>query len=208
MRTSARSRGAQRPPVLEALALAGLLAAPIWLPWFGTALVATDPPAPADAIVVLAGNSPERLQYAEALWRAGCAPILVVSNEAVHTYGLDTTWLDLYHAQVAAPDLPLDVVLALDPPPENTIDEARRAAALLASRGVHRALLVTDAYHSRRASLLFAAQFRHRGLEVRSTPVLESDPDLAHWWTSPLEARRVAEEWTKLIAYLFQGAYF
>ena len=32
--------------------------------------------------------------------------------------------------------------------------------------------------------------------------------DLPHWWTHPLAARRVAEEWTKFIYYLVQGAYF
>ena len=32
--------------------------------------------------------------------------------------------------------------------------------------------------------------------------------DLAHWWTHPLAARKVAEEWTKLAWYLVQGAYW
>src|SRR5919206_79029 len=86
--------------------------------------------------------------------------------------------------------------------------EPRRDAAILHARGLHRALLVTDAFHSRRASLLFAAQFRHLGLEVRSTPVLDSDPDIAHWWAHPTETRRVTEEWAKLLVYLVQGAYF
>ena len=38
--------------------------------------------------------------------------------------------------------------------------------------------------------------------------VLESDPDIAHWWAHPAETRRVTEEWTKLGVYLVQGAYF
>jgi uncharacterized SAM-binding protein YcdF (DUF218 family) len=182
---------------------------PVWLPLPGTFLVASDEPAQADAIVVLAGNSPGRLPKAEALWRAGYAPLLVVSNEKIHTYGLDTTWFDLYRAHLAAPDLPPEALVVIDdPPPDSTIDEARRAAAVLQARGLHHALLVTDAFHSRRASLLFAAQFRHLGLDVRSTPVLDSDVDLAHWWAYPIETRRVAEEWAKLLVYLVQGSFF
>jgi uncharacterized SAM-binding protein YcdF (DUF218 family) len=191
------------------LPLMVVLAAPLWLPGLGTFLVASDEPAQADAIVVLAGNSPDRLPRAESLWRAGYAPLLIISNEKIHTYGLDTTWFDLYRAGLVAPDLPPQAVVVLDnPPPESTIDEARRAAAVLQARGLQRALLVTDAFHSRRASLLFAAQFRHLGLEVRSTPVLDSDADIAHWWAHPTETRRVTEEWTKLLVYLVQGAYF
>jgi uncharacterized SAM-binding protein YcdF (DUF218 family) len=195
---------------LTALGVLLLLSSPLWLPLPGTFLVASEPPMQADAVVVLAGNSPDRLPHAEELWRAGYAPLLIVSDEHVHTYGLDTTWWDLYQRHLSAPDLPAEVVLVMDnPPPESTIDEARRAAAVLAARGLRRALLVTDAFHSRRASLLFAAQFRHRGMEVRSTPVLDpEDADLGHWWAHPLETRRVSEEWTKLGYYLVTGAYF
>ncbi len=94
-----------------------------------------------------------------------------------------------------------------DPPPESTIDEARRDAQLLQARGLHSALLVTDAFHSRRAWLLFRAAFAHRGLSVRSVPVPDS-LDLAHWWLHPVSARRVLEEWAKLVWYVPQGAYW
>ena len=180
----------------------------VWFLNAGTLLIATEPPQPSDVIVVLAGNAPDRLLHAEELRKQGLANLVLVSNERVHTHGLETTWLDLYRAGVSAPDLPPASLIVLDdPPPESTIDEARRAADVLASRGLHSALLVTDAFHSRRASLLFGAAFAHRGLTVRSNPA--ADPlDLAHWWSHPLAARRVAEEWTKLAVYLVQGAYW
>jgi uncharacterized SAM-binding protein YcdF (DUF218 family) len=157
--------------------------------------------------VVLAGNAPDRLPRAEELRAQGFANMLLVSNERVHTHGLETTWLELYTAGIASPELPQDAVLVLDPPPESTIDEARRAADVLASRGMHSALLVTDAFHSRRASLLFRAAFARHGLSVRSVPAADA-LDLSHWWSHPITARRVAEEWTKLAVYLVEGAYW
>jgi uncharacterized SAM-binding protein YcdF (DUF218 family) len=179
-----------------------------WLPFAGSLLIASEEPIVSDAIVVLAGNSADRLPYAEELRAKGLANLLIVSNERVHTHGLETTWLDLYRAGISAPNLPPDAVIALDdPPPESTIDEARRAADVLTSHGLHTALLVTDAFHSRRASLLFRSVFAHRGLTIRSTPVPDL-LDLAHWWTHSLAARRVTEEWTKFFYYLVQGAYF
>jgi uncharacterized SAM-binding protein YcdF (DUF218 family) len=180
----------------------------LWFPFAGTVLIDTQPPSPADAIVVLAGNAPDRLPWAEQLRSDGYANLLVVSNEPVHTHGLETTWLDLHKAGVSAPELPDSALIVLDdPPPESTLDEAQRDAALLQSRGLHSAILVTDAFHSRRADLLFRAAFAHRDLSVRSVPVPDS-LDLAHWWTHPLSARRVVEEWAKLAWYLVQGAYW
>jgi uncharacterized SAM-binding protein YcdF (DUF218 family) len=184
------------------------LAVAAWLPFAGTLLINSETPAPADAIVVLGGNAPDRLRYAETLRAQGLSKLMVVSNERVKTHGLDTTWLALHRAGVAPPDIPdEDLIVLDDPPPESTIDEARRAADNLAARGLHSALLVTDAFHSRRASMLFRAAFARKGLSVRSTPVPDSF-DLAHWWMHPLPARRVAEEWTKMASYLVQGAYW
>jgi uncharacterized SAM-binding protein YcdF (DUF218 family) len=158
--------------------------------------------------VVLAGNTPDRLPHAESLRSQGFARVLVVSNERVHTHGLETTWLAIHRAGFSAPEIPdSDLLVMDDPPPESTIDEARRAADVLAARGFQSALLVTDAFHSRRAALLFQAAFRRRGLTVRSTPVPDTF-DLTHWWSHPLAARRVAEEYVKLAYYLVIGAYF
>ena len=185
-----------------------LIALAVWLPFAGVLLIDTEAPMPADAIIVLAGNAPDRLPHAEALRNAGYANLIVVSDEPVHTHGLETTWRAIHAAGVAAPDLADSALVVLsDPPPESTIDEARRDAELLQARGLHSALLVTDAFHSRRAWLLFRAAFAHRGLTVRSVPVTD-ELDLAHWWAHPLTARRVAEEWTKLLYYLPQGAYW
>src|ERR671937_853180 len=187
-----------------AVALILLLAA--FAPFAGVALIAEESPVAADAIVVLAGNTPDRLPYAETLRDRGFARLLIVSNERVHTHGLETTWLEIHRAGLSAPEIPDADLAVMDPPPESTIDEARRAADLLAARGLHSALLVTDAFHSRRAALLFRAAFARKGMSVRSVPVPDA-LDLGHWWTHALAARRVLEEWTKLAWYLVQGAY-
>jgi uncharacterized SAM-binding protein YcdF (DUF218 family) len=186
--------------------LAVVVAAALWLPSAGTALIRDDGPTPADAIVVLAGNAPNRLPRGLELQRQGYARLMIVSNEEVHTHGLETTWLALHEAGLAAPELAdADLVVLDNPPPESTIDEARRVAGILTSRGLRSVLLVTDAFHSRRAWLLFHAVFERHGLSVRSTPTTDSY-DLAHWWAHPVSARRTVEEWTKLGWYAVQGA--
>ena len=51
-----------------------------WLPWFGESLVLAEPLQPADAIVVLAGNAPLRLEHGRDLYLQGWAPLVVVSD--------------------------------------------------------------------------------------------------------------------------------
>jgi uncharacterized SAM-binding protein YcdF (DUF218 family) len=189
--------------LLVILAFVGL-----WLANAGTLLIEGEPPVPADAIVVLAGNAPNRLPWAEELRREGFADLLIVSDEPVHTHGLETTWLSLHRAGMAAPEIPDASLLVIDnPPPESTLDEARRSADMLQARGLHSALLVTDAFHSRRAALLFRAAYARQGLSVRSVPAPDSF-DLAHWWAHPVSSRRVLEEWTKMLWYLPQGVFW
>jgi uncharacterized SAM-binding protein YcdF (DUF218 family) len=185
-----------------------LFALVVWLPFAGSLLIDVEPPQQADAIIVLAGNAPDRLPRALSLREQGYASLLIVSDEPVHTHGLETTWSALHAAGVSAPELPDSALVVLtDPPPESTIDEARRDAEIMQARGLRSALLVTDAFHSRRAWLLFRATFARLGLTVRSVPAPD-ELDLVHYWLHPLSARRVAEEWGKLVWYLPQGAYW
>lgn len=185
-----------------------LIALALLAPFAGTLLIESEPPTRTDAIVVLAGNAPDRLPLAETLREQHFGDLLIVSNERVHTHGLETTWLALHQAGVSAPEVPDSALVVVDdPPPESTLDEAGRDAAIMQSRGLKSALLVTDAFHSRRATLTFRAAFGHRGLTVH--PVAVDDKlDLAHWWSHPLTARRVIEEWVKLAFYFVQGALF
>jgi uncharacterized SAM-binding protein YcdF (DUF218 family) len=202
---TARARAIRLKRLIFACLVIALAA---WLVLAGDVLIDAEAPAPADAIVVLGGNATGRLPRAEQLRSEGYADLLVVSNEPVHTHGLETTWLSLHRAGMAAPEIPDSSLLVIDDPlPSSTLDEARRAADLLQARGLHSALVVTDAFHSRRAALLFRAAFAHKGLSVRSVPVADS-LDLAHWWTHPVSARRVLEEWAKFLYYLPQGAYW
>jgi uncharacterized SAM-binding protein YcdF (DUF218 family) len=205
-RTSVRRAKWVRGSLILAIVVVAVV---LWFVNAGNLLVDTAPPERADAIVVLAGNAPDRLMHAQELFEAGDAPLLVVSDERLISYGLDLTWRTLFEDGLAAPRLPRSAVLIMsDPPPESTLDEARRAADLLQARGLHSAILVTDPFHSRRAELLFSAQFRRQGLSLQSSPAAGLDIDLSRWWQQPRAARQVVEEYAKLVAYGVQGAYF
>lgn len=187
------------------LLVAVALAAPLWAPGVGLSLVARDPLAPADAIVVLAGNAPERLAEGEKLFDAGYAPLLIVSDEPVITFGMETTWYALFLDGIAVPSIPRDRVAPIDPLPTSTLDEARESAAIMEQRHLHSAIVVTDEFHSRRARLLFQAEYRRHGLHVISYPVEGQEAPLAAWWRDPIIAREVVEEYVKTAYYFLRG---
>ncbi len=182
------------------LALLALLAIsyPTWLNAIGQNLVVDEPPRQADVLIVLAGNSPYRAQHAAELYHQGWAPYLLISDEAVKTHGLNTTWRELYAQGVAKIDVPREAVITWPGIAINTYEEAQKSRDMMLARGWKRAIVVTDPFHSRRAILIFRAAFRPAGLEVTVSPNLASPENVDEWWTNTDGWQRVIQEYIKL----------
>ena len=102
----------------------------------------TDPPARADAVVVLAGGD-ERLPAALGLMDRRVAPVLVVSRG---------------HPDVCGSEARYEVV-CFRPEPDRTQGEARAAAHLADERRWRSLVVVTSRYHATRARMLFRRCF-------------------------------------------------
>lgn len=115
---------------------------------------------PAIAIVVLGAktlrdNRPSRaierrMQVALALYRAGAAPVLVLSGGG----GRTVPEAEVMRRLALAAGLP-DAALVVEPRSRNTLENATETARLLADRGTAAVILVTDRYHALRARVLF-----------------------------------------------------
>jgi uncharacterized SAM-binding protein YcdF (DUF218 family) len=120
----------------------------------------------ADAIVVLGcrlradGTASERLRrrvaHAVGLYRAGTAPLLVMSGG-----GAPTTEAEVMR-ELALRAGVRDAAVLCEDSSNNTVENAANTARLLQQRGLSRVLLVSDRTHLLRAALLF----RLAGLEV------------------------------------------
>lgn len=133
---------------------------------------------PADAIVLLGGamrgdtylytlpdlnQRADRLVYAVALYKAGKAPLVVLTGGGA-IEGMRTEAEQMKdHLQVMGVS---SEHILLERKSLNTYDNAVYSAQLLKARGMDRILLVTSAYHMRRAVPLFEA----RGLDVVPAP--------------------------------------
>lgn len=131
-------------------------------------------PSPADAVVMLGGTldygprealrvnvgePADRILTAVELVRSGRAPVLVLSSAPYLLNGELRGDSELIAAWLQRWGLPRGELLRL-PLCRNTRDEALAAATLATERGWKRIVLVTSAYHLRRAE----ATFRHVGL--------------------------------------------
>ncbi len=141
--------------------------------WLAGGLVRRDPPAPADAIIVLGSeiqrdgdlstNGNNRLLGGVALVRAGLASRIVITEwdpRTTHAAG----------ARRVLDRLGVEVELIVAGFVHDTHDEALLVARLFRERGWHKALLVTSPLHSRRA----AATFEAAGVDVISVPSVET----------------------------------
>lgn len=128
----------------------------------------------AAAIVVLGGgklpasdwsHTTTRAGMGLSLWRAGWAPLVLVS-------GSD-------QAADLAKGLALSGVpghdLRVEDRSRNTHENARNSAVILKADGVHDVLLVTSAIHMRRA----AGCFRHEGIGVTAVAADDRHPDMS-----------------------------
>ena len=132
---------------------------------------------PVDAIVLLGGamrgdthmgtfadlnQHADRLVYAVALYKAGKAPVIVLTGGGVDGARTEAEQMrDLLEVM----GVPREDML-LENNSRNTHDNAVYCAQLLRANGMDRILLVTSAYHMRRSLALFEAQ----GLDVVPAP--------------------------------------
>ena len=120
---------------------------------------AVSPPRRPEALPDL-GAAADRVWHAARLYRAGKAPLLVLSGGSDPAISL-TSEAEAMRRLVLDLGVP-DAALVLEEQSRTTRENAHFTAELLRERGIDRILLVTSALHMRRALGLFAAE----GLQV------------------------------------------
>jgi uncharacterized SAM-binding protein YcdF (DUF218 family) len=146
----------------------------------------------ADAIVLLGGatrgdthmgtlgdlnQQADRLVHAAALYKAGRAPLVLLSGGGQPGGRPEAEVMRDILLVMGIPER----ALLLERASRNTYDNAVNSARLLEARGMRTILLVTSAFHMRRAEALFTAQ----GLRVIPAPTdyqrLVMEPVLPRW---------------------------
>lgn len=142
---------------------------------------------PADAIIVLGGEWPNRIQRGISLFQHGLAPEIWITGDGS---GASNPAKSVALARRAGvPDDAIRVLLS-----SNTWEDGGAAAALAARRDVHSVLVVTSWYHSRRALCVMQQRFAGSGVALYHDTVRNRQYGADSWWLHLGGWYRVARE--------------
>ncbi|MGC9397206.1 MAG: YdcF family protein [Anaerolineae bacterium] len=183
---------------LAAVLCAALLALAIFAVHIDRFLNVGEPPVHADAIVVLASN-PDRIRHAVDLHAQGYAPVVVFTDATYKDAGLacSSALLDVPAAQALG--LPGDAVVIAAAEVTSTYEEAVAVRALVAEHNWASIIVVTDPFHTRRATRTFRALIP--GVTVTASATPDADYDPQRWWRSEEGVMAVITEMGKLAFY-------
>lgn len=134
-----------------------------------------------DAIVAISGgDTSARAAEAISLYQRGWAPLLIFSGAAADKSGPSNA--EVMQRQAIAAGVPSSAIV-IETNSQNTSENAQATSDIFTSRGIKSAILVTSAYHQRRASLEFTR--RAPTVHVRNHPVASDDQWGPLWWLTP-----------------------
>jgi uncharacterized SAM-binding protein YcdF (DUF218 family) len=164
----------------------------------------------ADAVVVLGGSSTyvERTRVAAKLFKEGRAPKIILTNDGQQGGWSQEEQRNPFFVERAAKELeaagvPAGNIEVLPQLVKSTYDEARLLRGYSVEHRLRSVLIVTSAYHSRRALWTLRRVFEGSGIElgIESPPAGWQTPAPATWWLHPRGWRFVAGEYVKLVYY-------
>jgi uncharacterized SAM-binding protein YcdF (DUF218 family) len=187
----------------------------LWIPLAWAAanyLIIEKRLAQADAILILGGSSTyiERTQKAAELYKQGVAPRILLSNDGTRAGWSRIEERNPYFVELARKKLieqgvAPDAIEVLQPPTSGTIDEARNLRVKIGGIGWKRVLIVTSAYHTRRALWTFEKVLAESDVKTEvgivSAPVGQQTPTPPYWWLTIRGWDVVAAEYVKSLYY-------
>jgi uncharacterized SAM-binding protein YcdF (DUF218 family) len=199
-----RWRRSTRAAVVVLLLFLGALL--LWgLRYAGRPLVVSKDIGPPDAIVMLASHEWERLPAAAEVARRFPSSVVLltlpvkVTKFNCHLCSERPSWLN--REGVAA-----ERIVQLAPnPSSNTYGEALAVREYASGHPLHKVVVVTSPYHTRRALRVFEHVLGSVGVEVGMVPASAysaAEPD--GWWRHPYDRWYVTYEWAALIEYRFK----
>ena len=156
-----------------------------------------------DAIVAISGgDTTARTNQAIALYKNGWADKLIFSGAAADKSGPSNA--EAMQRIALQQNVPTDDII-LDETSETTKQNAANTHDLFSRNNIRSVILVTSAYHQRRAGLEFG---QRAGTEIRlvNHPVTTDSQWSPWWWTTPNGWYLAMSEFFKIIVFYMGGS--
>jgi uncharacterized SAM-binding protein YcdF (DUF218 family) len=173
-------------------------------------LIVNTPLNRADVIVVLSGSAvyKERTQRAADYYREGLANRILLTNDNQRGEWSSSEQRNPFFHERAVNNLlllgvPAERVEVISQPVNNTYDEAEVLREYAQAHRLRSLLIVTSAYHSRRALWTLSRVFAGTGIEIslQSVETGEQTPSPLTWWLHVRGWRMVIGEYVKNVYY-------
>ena len=169
-----------------------------------------NPSKGADAIVILSGEQKTRIPFGLKLHSEGYAPLILLTDEK--KMNVEFAYLfpsNQNVAQAVKDKLQLDVQLETVPSliggATSTFDEAYDLRKFSEERGLKHLILLTDAYHTRRALHAFETAFKGSQIRLEMAAAPNDVFNENNWWTSDRGISAYVLESIKYPVYLLSS---
>jgi uncharacterized SAM-binding protein YcdF (DUF218 family) len=172
-------------------------------------LVVNDPLQPADIIFVLNGDYNTRPFTASELYKQGLAPIIVIAQsemlpaEKLRLAPNDTDISIGVMEQLGVPPEKI-VVLPVEGGVTSTFDEANALRQYIETHNIHSLILLTSAFHTRRAKWIFDRELAGLTIMLEVAAVPSYGFDESNWWQSEDGLITLNNEYIKLAYYFLK----
>lgn len=156
-----------------------------------------------DAVVAISGGDTQaRTNQAISMYKNGWAAKLIFSGAAADKSGPSNA--EAMQNQAIKAGVPSEAIL-LDETSETTTQNAKNTRELFDKNDIHSVILVTSAYHQRRAGLEFG---KRAGTDIRivNHPVMVDRQWSQWWWVTPGGWYLAISEFFKIIAFYMGGS--
>lgn len=187
----------------------------IWVliaPFLAERLIVEKTVEKADAILVLGGSATykERTQKAAELYKSGIATKIFLTDDGTRgSWNVkeqrNPKFVEMAQKRLTENGVPPENIEILEPEVSGTIDEAKILANKAREGNLKNVLIVTSAYHTRRALWTFEREFVKEKLTanfgILSPQTGIQTPLPQTWWLSPKGWQFVAGEYLKSFYY-------
>lgn len=173
----------------------------------GNLLIAEDPKAQTDALVVLGGSSYERGLEAQRLFDEGWSEHIICTGGNIPTVlaAIDTSLYeaDITKSMLVKRGLPSSQIAALTGS-TSTKEESEEVVQYCTENGLNHITVISSKFHTSRVKKVFNKAFEGTAIQVNYRGAPSAQYDEAVWWKSEAGLIMVNNEYVKHLYYLIR----